>query len=157
MQFFVISFSDLKIRPEQDHTCSDRIDIYTHIGGIDICFSRNIYICALYRDRVDFCRSVTGCECRCVELKVFMELKFGEEQKKILRSVICALFSIFPFALRMQIVDIESLQAYSGRFNIIFNELRLSCNGNSTLLLLLFLLLLSFYKNYFYKIGRAHV
>lgn len=85
-----------------------------------------------------------------MELKVFMELKFGEEQKKILRSVICALFSIFPFALRMQIVDIESLQAYSGRFNIIFNELRLSCNGNSTLLLLLFLLLLSFYKNYFY-------
>lgn len=84
------------------------------------------------------------CKRRCIEIKI------EEEYKNKILSAVCAALSIFPFALNMAIVDSESMQRYSGRFNIIFNELRLALNGNSVLLFLVFWLFFSFYYNYFF-------
>lgn len=62
-----------------------------------------------------------------------------------LYSLILGVFSLFPFAISLKAIDTNSLKNYTGRFNIIFNELRLSLNGNSTEIILLFFLLSVFY------------
>lgn len=73
----------------------------------------------------------------------------GNVIMKKLFSVICAVFSVFPLGMCMEAVDFESLQKYSGRFDIIFNELQLSLRGNSTVLFFIFLLFYVFYTKYF--------
>lgn len=59
-------------------------------------------------------------------------------------SIVLSFFSLFPFVINLRAVDANSLKGYSGRFNIIFNELRLSINGNSTEIFLLFFCLVYF-------------
>ena len=53
------------------------------------------------------------------------------EYKTKLFSVICAFLSLFPLIINMDVVNPTQLQKYSGKLNVIFNELRLSIDGNS--------------------------
>lgn len=62
-----------------------------------------------------------------------------------LESIILSFFSLFSFVINLKVVDASSLQKYSGRFYIIFNEFRLSLNGNKTEIFMLFFLLSIFY------------
>jgi len=56
-------------------------------------------------------------------------------------SVILAFCSLFPFVINLNAINKDVMEAYSGRFNIIFNELRLSLDGNRTEIFCLFFLL----------------
>ncbi len=79
-----------------------------------------------------------------------MKNKLYDMRYKLI-SALMAFFSIFPFILNMKLISESELQHYVGRLNRIFNELRLSLDGNNTFIFILFILLIVFYHDSYIK------